>query len=921
MPSPGNPPDDRWHEVDRLFEAALDRPESDRAAFLAAECAGDDLLRQAVLELLDAAEASEGRFETPVHAARQSLLDAAARQDPPSSPVGPYEVLREVGRGGMGTVYCAARQGDGFRQLVALKLLRRGLDTDDILRRFRTERQILASLTHPNIARLYDGGTTDDGRPYLAMEYVEGTPVTVHCDTARLTVRARLRLTLEVIDAVSAAHAQLVVHRDLKPSNILVTSDGHVKLLDFGIAKLLGDGEAADHTQAGVQVLTPEHASPEQLRGEPVTTATDVYQIGVLLFELLTGRLPHPETARTFPARDALESRRDPPHPTAVLQRDENRRAVADARSTTPDRLRAAVQGDLETIVLKALDPEPGRRYSSAAHLADDIERFLDNRTITARPASRWYQARKFASRNPWVLPGAALVAVLLIAYVVLVTRHTAQLEQERNLARIEAERADQVRQFLVDLFRSADPSLPADSERGRQITVVEALDLGAARLQTELTDRPALRASLLSAISEVYFNLGVPERARPLGEEALALERTLYGEASPQALASLGRLGRILSNVGEREAAAEALQRHLTLARAADPPAPEEVSRALLDLGLHFVALGRPEEAEGHLAALIALASDGGVPPLDLAEAHRSMADIHQMLDRYELAEVSARRALTLKQQVLGDDAVGVGGAHITLAENLGATGQMVEAEQHFEAGLRILERRLGEEHGITLASLNNLAVLRQKAGDLAGAEALHRRVLDVRLRVRGPEHLEVAGSYQNLATIVAMQERYAEAETLHLRALEVYRKAVGPRSYLLALPSLSLSSIYLKSGRYASAEASARQAQSTLSDALPEGHYITAVAECRIAQALAARERFGEAEPLFERATAVLLQTTSVAQYRDECFDAALALLDRLGRADRAAALRRARRGLVTPAAADTPAPQMPPAGRSGG
>ena len=889
MPRSDAPFGDRWEVMDRILEEALDLPEAERAAWLGARCGDDVVLREQVQSLLAAVVESEGRFEAPgITAARDALEELAATADARPARIGPYEVLEELGRGGMGTVYRAVRDGDGFRQVVALKVLRRGLDTDDVLRRFRLERRVLAALTHPNIARLHDGGTTDDGRPYLAMEFVDGAPITTHCDAARLTVRDRLRLVLGVVDAVSAAHAQLVVHRDLKPSNILVTSDGHVKLLDFGIAKLLDADEAADHTRTGVHLLTPEHASPEQLRGDPVTTATDVYQMGVLLFQLLTSRTPFAAAGN-----DPVEL----PRLTAVLQKDADAAATARARSTTPDRLRAAVRGDLDTIVRTALSPEPERRYASADRLAADLRRYLQDRPIAARPASRWYRARKFATRHPWVAPAAALALAVIAAYAVLTARHAAQLERERNLARLEGERTEQVRRFLVDLFRSADPSLPADPDRGRRITVVEALDLGAERLRTELKDRPDLRAPLLSAVSEVYANLGAHDRARPLREEALALEQRLHGENSPQARASMGHLGRILGNLGERDAALAHFDRRLALARGEAPPVPAELASALLDLGQHHSSRGRPEVALRHYEELIGLSASGGVPLADLAEAYRSLADVHQVLDRLDLAEAAARQALALKQEVLGEDATGVGGAHITLAENLGATGNVEEAEQHFQAGLAILERRLGDEHALTLASLNNLAVLRQKTGDLAGAEALHRRVLEIRLRALGPGHMEVAGSYQNLGTIVGLQDRHEESEALHIKALEVYRRAAGPGSYIPALPHLSLSSLHLKRGRYPAAEAAARSAHSILQNALPTGHYITAVAECRVAQALAGLGRVADAEPLFERASAALLRTTAVPQYRDECFDAALILYDRLGRTDRARSLREAR------------------------
>ena len=892
-------PGDRWAEIDRLFAEALDRPPEERAAFLAREAAGDVELAGAVEDLLRAEAASTGLLEAPGQGATHlAIAELAARTDGPRA-IGRYAVLREIGRGGMGTVYLGAFDGEGFRQHVAIKLIRRGVDTDDMMRRFLAERRILASLSHPNIARLVDGGTTGDGRPFLAMEYVEGEPITAYCDRTRCGIRRRLELFHEVCQAVSAAHASLVVHRDLKPSNILVTAAGQVKLLDFGIAKLLAPDEGTDHTATGTQLLTPEHASPEQLLGEPVTTATDVYQLGVLLFQLLTGQRPHRHAGRSLAALRDLAARLDAPRPSTIVAGGAEAAAIAAARATTPAHLRRALKGDLDTMTRTALQPAAARRYASAEQLAHDVRRFLDGRTISARPDTAAYRTRTFLRRHPWVAPVAAAAIAAAAFYAVTMVRHARQLQEERNAATLQAERAQEVQRFLVDLFRSADPYAPADPERGRQITVVEALDVGARRLETALADRPVIRASILAAIADVYQNLGAIDRARPLREEALKLESAVHGLASREVRDSLGQLGRIRNEQGDTADALALHEQRLALAEEAGVGAAERAN-ARLTLALYLIGSARYADAEPLLDAVVAQADgEASVDAVDAAEAHRALSDVYRLNDRLEEAERSARRALALKQQTLGERSVGAALAHVALGQALGVLGRHGEADAHFDEAVPILESTLGAEHRLVLATLNNVAVLRQGAGNLAGAEVLQRRLVEIGRRLHGERHDLVGDSLQNLATVLAQQDRLVEARALYEQVSAIYEEALGADNFKRALPSLSLSGIHLKQGQHALAERRARAALAILERALPAGHFITAVAQCRVARGLAGAGRPADAAPFFDRASPVLVATGSVPAYRAECLDAAAVFYEGRGRADDAAALRKALAG----------------------
>ncbi|MEZ5417297.1 MAG: serine/threonine-protein kinase [Vicinamibacterales bacterium] len=883
----------RWRAIDSIFVAALDCDPAERAAHVRTAASGDTALYEAVMALLAAEQASRGRFEPPRVPVAEVFPAEVSRRRGGLPAIDGYALLRELGRGGMGTVYLAERAGEGFTQRVAVKVLRRGMDTGDVPGRFVAERRVLASLSHPNIARLHDGGTTADGRPYLAMEYVEGEPLDGYCDARRLTVRQRLALALDVAAAVSAAHAALVVHRDLKPSNILVTADGHVKLLDFGIAKLLDPGrDGAPHTRTGVFLLTPEHASPEQLRGDPVTTLTDVYQLGILLFGLLTGVAPHSRTTRSpEELRDATASR-DAARPSTVTDTGAGAEARAAARSTTPAHLRRTLTGDLDTIVAKALQPDPRRRYPSVEALARDIRRFLAGRPISARPDTLAYRTRTFLRRRPWVGPAAAVAAAVLGVYVTTVVRHAAALERERNAATEQAERAQEVQRFLVDLFRSADPYAPADPALGRGITVVEALSVGTARLDAALADRPAVRASILSAIAQVYQNLGVLDRARPLRENALALQTRLYGRASREVRDSLGALALIRGEQGELDAARELHEQRLTLAEAAQPVDAAEVADARIRLGRHLMSVSKAQDAEPLFLTVLDRGDADALPAAVRVEATRALADVQRVLGRLDESEQTARSAVALVDRSLGAGSVSGALARGTLAQTLGLMGRVNEADALFVEAIATLARTLGATHAHRLATMSNLSALRLNSGDLAGAEALLGETVAIGERVHGPRHPSVAGYLQNHATVLVQLGRTDEARQHYERVAGIYRETLSVDNHARALPLLSLAGLDLADERPAEAEASAREALDILERALPEGHPITSVAECRVARALMAQRREREARPLFERATAALIPASSVPEYRRECLEAAVTLHRALG--DTAAAAR---------------------------
>lgn len=464
------PAGERWARVKELFEAAVDLAPNERAALLSSECGGDDALRREIESLLDSDNQTDGFIEKPAFEIPRDLFPEA-EESLAGRQFGAYQVIREIGRGGLGAVYLAARADDEYRKQVAIKLVRRGLDTEDILHRFRNERQILAQLDHPNIARLIDGGTTDDGLPYFVMEYVNGEPINAYCDANALATTERLTLFRKVCAAVTYAHQNLVIHRDLKPSNILVTPEGEPKLLDFGIAKLLSAGdELFTQTIPALRVMTPEYASPEQVKGDKIMTTSDVYSLGVLLYELLTGRRPYRLKTRTTEEISRAITEQEPERPsTAISQRSDRNSPVSAIRN--PKSLR----GDLDNIVLMAMRKEPVRRYASVGQFSEDLRRHLTGLPVIARKDTVSYRASKFVNRHRIGVAAAALVLLSLLGGIV------ATLIQVQT-ARRERAKAEAISGFLQRTLSAANP----DRNPGSQPTVKDVLDDASKRLATE---------------------------------------------------------------------------------------------------------------------------------------------------------------------------------------------------------------------------------------------------------------------------------------------------------------------------------------------------------------------------------------------------------------------------------------------------
>ena len=587
--------------LDEIVREALTRSPDEQLSYIREACATDNELYTTALERLSSAYGSEG----PTDIAPSDPLP-----DPAGELIGPYRVVRSLGRGGMGEVFLAERADQQFRQHVAIKLVRRGLLSRHVQGRLRLERQILATLDHPNIARLFDGGTTTEGTPYIVMEYVDGQPIDIYADQRALTIEQRLRLFMTVCSAVHRAHQNLVVHRDLKPSNILVTTDGVPKLLDFGIAKLLDDRQMMHTmavTQADIRVMTPDHASPEQIRGEPITTASDIYVLGVLLYELLSGYKPFVLKGNRLAELEQAICEQTPLSPSATIANAisgglSSVQGIAAERGVTPAKLRRQLSGDLDNIVLMAMRKEPDRRYSSVEQFAADVDRYLRGLPVIARADAWSYRTGKFVRRHAVVVGLSFAFVALLIGFTITTVIQSANIRYERDVAQAERaraqaeqERAEAVRDFLVDSFTRADPA----RARGKDITALEILGSGATRITKELRSQPKLQADLLDTIGTVYLSLGQTADAQPLIEQALSVRRSLYGAENLEVARSLYSLNRVYAAKGDLQTSERLADESLAIHRKLTGDRSLETAGSLCRLGVIKAQQGELGSAE----------------------------------------------------------------------------------------------------------------------------------------------------------------------------------------------------------------------------------------------------------------------------------------------------------------------------------
>lgn len=784
------PEQQRWSRIEALLEALEDMPSELREAELKRLCP-DPELQLEVRRLLDTLPDSSGylaRVFDGIVPERAPSGDLAGRH------IGAYRLLKLIGRGGMGVVYEAERDDETFAQRVALKLLTTPLLGTETHDRFLAERRILATLEHPAIARIFDGGVAEDGTPWFAMEHVEGEPITDFCDRHRLDIRSRLALFLQVCDAVEHAHQRLVVHRDLKPANVLVASQARpttsapptadpgphygrqVKLLDFGIAKLLDadNHAAAPPTRTALRLMTPEYASPEQVRGGPITTASDVYQLGLLLYRLLAGSRPYTVKRRSPSDLERAICEQPPTRLSAAVTLDDKldpssgheqptTSTICALRRSTPAKLRRQLRGDLENIVGKALSKEPERRYTSADRLAQDIRRYLTGLPVTARADTWFYRGRKFLGRHA---VGASITAATLLLVLSLtggmIGFHLTRIQDERDLAQLEAAKAQQVSEFLVGLFRSADPL----ESGGADITVRQALDRGLERVDRELTSQPEVQADMLRALGRTYTELGLYDAAGELLGRALEYYRGHSERRYPDASRTIADLGVLAFRKGEFESARDQLR----------------------------------YAAETMEAAL-------GPDSPDLASILRILGPAYHRTGEHEEGLASLERAVSIETAISGEDSETVANSLNNMGVMLSEMGDLERSEALQRRSLAIRERELGADHpsvGINLVNLASVQMLRGRPEDV---ETLLRRGLEILRDAYGPDHGFVGLTLTNLGGFLLQSGRTGEAIAALEEAVTAMRASLGPDNPELAMPALTLALAHRADGNLESA------------------------------------------------------------------------------------------------------------------
>ena len=845
-----------WERIKEVFGAALERDPDQRGAFLDEACAGDAALRSEIDSLLaahpQADHLSEGAFTT-------ELTDA------PLQPrvIGPYRLLRKLGEGGMGQVWLA-EQTAPVRRKVALKLVRTGMFDETSLRRFQSERQSLAIMDHPAIAKVFDAGATPDGQPYFAMEYVPGQAITAYCDTKKLKIADRIDLFIRACEGVQHAHQKAIIHRDLKPANILVVDvDGkpQPRIIDFGLAKALTpflSGESLN-TLAGGFVGTPGYMAPEQADPgvQDVDTRADVYSLGVVLYELLTGAQPFDATKwKKLPLDEVLRHLRedDPQKPsTKVSASRDASTSAAHARDTEPAQLVSALRGDLDWITLKALDKDRNQRYGAVSEIAADLRRYLSNEPIAARPASTGYRMRKYVRRHRIAVAVAAGFVLLLSAFSVVQAVELKRITRERD-------RADRVAQFMTNIFRISNPS----ESRGNAVTARELLDKASKDINKGLSQDPELQASMMDLMGRVYEHLGLYGRAEELLTPALETRRRVLGSRNPDTLWSMVNLANALSDQAKYSQGDKLYQEVIETGRHVGAPAQRRVIAAMNNLAVNLFDENRiadAEKAQRDLAETQRRLLGPEAP--DTLTALSNLALTIRSEGHFAEAISLDRQVLEARRRTLGPDHPDTlrSAANLTL-DLIDAHGHASEAEQLIRPTLETQRRVVGPEHPDTLVSMSALTLVLAQQKRFAEAESVSRQEQEILRRTLGPEHPRTLKAMSDLAALLDEQGNHAEAVTQFRELLQIQRRVSGPQSYDTLYAQTNLAAALLGFKQLDEAEKIARDALAIERRALGETHTLTLDQMFILADILHQRGRGSEAETILRDTQALQIR-----------------------------------------------------------
>jgi eukaryotic-like serine/threonine-protein kinase len=809
---------DRWQTLKEIFSNALELKNDEQKDFLKKACGDDPSLLNDLVSLLDAYYTS-GVLDRSIDQLKLSALSQLKSRKMVGKKVGVYRIIEELGYGGMGNVFLAERADGIFHKKVALKMLRAGFLVDEQLLRFQSERRILASLNHDKIARLYDGGITSDGQPWFVMEYVKGKPIDEYCNSRNFSLEERLELFLEVCDALQYAHRNLIAHRDLKPGNILVTDEGKVKLLDFGIAKLLEANEQNKNelsfTQTGLLPLTPAYASPEQMMRLVVTTSSDIYQLGVVLYELLTGMRPYDLKGKTPGDMERTVCETEPKRPSVAIAVSKKNRKSSDifpAESFAVWQFQKKLRGDLDTIVMKCLDKDPQRRYQSTGQLVEDIRGYLSSKPVSAHPDSWTYRAGKYMRRHKWAVATMMAFTLILAVYATTITMYSHKTLKALEEVQRERAKSDQVVDFLLAMFEANDPA----ETRGATITARELLERSVKQAE-QLSDQPAVQGQMYSVTGLVFHRLGEYDEALPLMERALEITDSLYEDSHPDVAQMHFNLAEVLHDVGDyREAhahysmAANLFQNvpgHVSLEYAASlhnlgiashgNSAREDIMKALEirqklldndhpDIAQSYIALGNyylrqsdHESAKKYFQKTHSVinSQDRIISP-QIASIFQNLGEGERIMGDYEQAETLLHKALDIYQSLYNGPHVHIAICKKSLADVYRDNNDFPAALRYYGNSLESLKKAVGSDHPLRRPILQGKARLYSQMGEHAAAEPLLREVLALLEAVLNPHHPRIANARLMLGTCLLELHQFTEAEELLVTSLETYRE-----------------------------------------------------------------------------------------------------------------------------------------------
>ena len=823
-----------WQRIQEIFHQAVELPPAEQAAFVKTACGDDERIASDVMAMLRQ-DAGGGLLDRGVADIAQHLFgeDASAV---PLREVGAYRLLKLLGEGGMGVVYLAERKDIGSQ--VALKILRDAWISPARRERFASEQRTLAQLNHPSIARIYDAATLDDGTPWFAMEYVDGIPLTQFCRKRQSSITECLQLFRSVCEAVEHAHGHAFIHRDLKPSNILVKNDGQVRLLDFGIAKQLESLDAqTDQTMTGLRLMTPAYASPEQIRGDRVGVGTDVYSLGVILYELLTGQLPFDLSNLTPSEAATVITEHEPGKPSAAVKR--IAKAEGDSQALSLSR---AAWADLDVLCLAAMHKDPQRRYRSVEALIRDIDHYLDAEPLEARPDSLDYRTAKFVRRHARAVTAASIALTFLLVMVIF---FTVRLTAARNAALASAARTERIQKFMTNLFQGGDEAAgPADDLR-----VVTLVDRGVQEAQS-LDGDPRIQAELYATLGGIYEKLGKLDRADSLLSLALERHRALFGSDSAEVAESLVALGELRSDQARLEEAEQLVRQGLEMTRRHLPPSHPAVAKATAALGTIVENRGDYPQAIRILEEAVRLQSASGVAEADLAATLSELANSEFYAGHYDVSQSINQRVLGMDRRIYGERHPQVANDLINLGAIQYEQAHFPEAERYQRQALDITQGFYGQDHPETASAMTHLArtLISEKRLDEAGS--LLQGALVIQEKAYGKIHPRVAHTLNEMGRVAREQGKLAEAEADFRRMAEIYRAVYKGKHYYIGIALSNLAGVYVAEKKYAQGESLFREALRMYAVTLSPDHELVGIARVRLGDALLPQKRYAEAE-----------------------------------------------------------------------